>query len=229
MDTQTLTINTSEVPVLEKTGQTILDSTSDMVITTPDEHQQASDILKIIKDKSRVVEDARKRITAPLDEAKRQVMALFNRPLALLQQAEANIKTAVVTYTREVERKRQEEEARLREIARKEKERLLELAREAEKSGDHAAADNLAGQYLSVTVPTVVAPTPKASGLAMKKVWQVTVTDKAALIKACAEGKVSADALEPTTTFLRPLATTAREQINVPGVVAEQVDQVAVR
>jgi hypothetical protein len=74
--------------------------------------------------------------------------------------------------------------------------------------------------------PTLV---PKVKGISNQTTWRAVVTDKAALIKAVAEGKIGDDVLEPNMVVLNKLARALKKQLDVPGVVAEDKVSVTVK
>lgn len=110
----------------------LIDDANIYEIDSPAMYGIAADGLKQIKGKIRELDDQRKSITKPLDEAKLQVMNLFRRPLEALAGAEQSIKQKLIAYEAIEEQKRREEQERLAEIARKERERLQAEARKAE-------------------------------------------------------------------------------------------------
>ena len=78
---------TNNVPVLcEK---------AELSITNQTEYDTASVVLKEVKSRYKELDEQRKSITKPLDDAKKAVMELFKRPLDLLGQAETKIKRLI--------------------------------------------------------------------------------------------------------------------------------------
>lgn len=121
-------------------AQRILDDAGALVIDSPAMLDFAASELKAIKAKANALEEQRKVITKPLDEAKSRVMDLFRGPLDLLGQAEAKLKRGILTYN-EAERKKRDEAQRLAdEAARKERQRLEEQARRERERADAEAA-----------------------------------------------------------------------------------------
>lgn len=85
----------------------------EITITNQDEFLQAGDVLKLCKDKIKEVDEERKSYTAPLDEAKKRLMA---KAKAITEPIEAYIEKlnkAMSDWHIIQDKKRQEEEAKL--------------------------------------------------------------------------------------------------------------------
>jgi len=104
-----------------------------LVIKNQANYEDAAALLKTVKGFADQIEAARKKITKPLDDAKKAVMDLFRRPSDVLADAEKAIKTRMIDYSNEQERLRKAEEERLAKIARAEEERQRK-AKEAQEA-----------------------------------------------------------------------------------------------
>lgn len=98
-------------------------------ITSPAMYDLAADELRTIKARAKELDEKRKTITVPLDNAKKAVMELFRRPIELLVEAEGVLKKGMLTYNEQQEALRRAEQARLDAIAKAERERLEAEAR----------------------------------------------------------------------------------------------------
>jgi len=194
-------------------------------IVTADDYEDAAAILQRIKGRSKELDELRRSLTRPIDETKRRIMALFERPMSLLVNAEAAIKHGILGYQREQERLRAEEEARLRELARKEQERLLARSQRAASAGKEEMAETLENQAAMITAPIVVSDTPRISGLSTRQTWHAEIVDWTALIRAVAEGHVPEAVLLPNMIVLNAQARALKSALDYPGVraVPEQV------
>lgn len=181
INTQEELKKTADVPALVKKAE-------GLTITNQEQYTLAGDILKEIKTRIKELDDERKKITKPLDDAKKAVMNLFKPPTELLEKAEVKVKTSMLAHTEEQERKAREEEKRLREIAEKEAERqrkaLEAKIMRAESSGKTEKAEELREQIENIAIPDipVVAPaieTPK--GISYRDKWTAEVVDFKAL------------------------------------------------
>lgn len=228
MSELTVTISPPESQALAAESEGSRDIAETIVIASPETYQWAGEQLREIKSKAKELDERRKKITKPLDEAKKQVMDLFRPALEFLTQAETIIKRKMIVYQSEQEKIRREAEAKAREAQRKEQERLEEQARKAEAKGKAEQAEALR-QQADMTPAVVVAPeAPKANGTSIRTDWEAEVMDKKALIKAIAAG-TAPDVLDVNMKTLNQMARALKDQLNIPGVRARQVERMAVR
>lgn len=127
----------------EDSGKLLAEFT-ELVVSSDLAYETAGGDLKRIADKEREIEAMRKDMKAPILKAGKMVDAFFAVPLEKLATAKGRIKRAMLVYQDEQERKRREEEARIRELQRQEQERLAKEAeaaeREARRLAEEAAA-----------------------------------------------------------------------------------------
>lgn len=188
------------------------------VCSTQDDYTLAAGELQRIKSRREALDAARKSITRPIDEAKERVMGLFKPVIALLDEAERIYKRTMLAYVDEQERKRREEQARLDEIARKEREALEAKARKAAEKGKDERADALAQQAASTVAAVSGVAKPAAKGISTKTTWKCSEEiDVVALCRAIADGKVATIAVEPNMKFLNQQARSLEELFNIPG------------
>lgn len=107
-------------------------------IDCPDVYEAAAEDLKAVKAKFKELDAKRKEIVEPLNKAVKAVNDLFRPPLDYLTQAEACLKSAILTYDQDQEAKRRAEQDRLDAIARAEQARLRAEAEAAEKARQEA-------------------------------------------------------------------------------------------
>lgn len=222
----------SQAVALSIQAENMLSIAREVKITSVVEYQGAASQLKTIKAKAKELEETRKGITSPMDEAKKRVMDFFRAPLQFLSDAEQIIKRGMIAYDLEQEKKRREEEALLRELARKEQERLEKAAdkkaTKAEGKGEIEKADEIRNNVPIIPMPILPAGTPKISGITKRTVWSGTVIDKMALIRAVAAGQAPASLLDINTTVLNQMARALRGEMAYPGVKAVETQQIAV-
>ncbi|MGI0025837.1 MAG: hypothetical protein ACREA4_11945, partial [Nitrososphaera sp.] len=101
----------------------------------------AEDLLGI-KERYNEIDSQRKKKLKPIDEARRKIQEKYRPPLEMLLQAEDILKRAMLAYNKEQEHKRREFEAKLREEARLERERLENEARNAQANGQEDIAQS---------------------------------------------------------------------------------------
>lgn len=198
-------------------------------IDSPEMYDAAAVELKSIKAKAKELEETRKSLTKPIDEAKAKIMDFFCQPLDFLAKAESAIKGSMLTYQNEQERLRREEEARRQEIARREQEKLQKRAEKAAEKGQTEKAEALMETAQAIPTPIVTPTIQKVAGIATKTTWKAEVTDKMALIKAVAAGQVPMSVLDVNQTVLNKMAVALKEELNYPGVKAVAEQSMAVR
>lgn len=230
---------------LESVTKIALDSAQSLKIDSPAMYASAARELQEIKGRAKALDEKRKAITAPLDAAKKAVMDLFRSPLATLEQAESVIKRAIVAWDSEQERLRKAEEMRLREVARKERERLEAEARKAEevarkkseelklKAEAQAAAGNVekANALLEKASATLESASDKAAALQQQAsiVQAPTVVREQSKVAGISmrtlwrarvvdASLVPREYMLPNETALNKVAEATKGSIKIPGV-----------
>jgi hypothetical protein len=203
----------------------VLDQTfSTVKIDNPQDYQVCGDAMIDIKKRSKSIEEKRKEIVTPLNEALKRVNALFKPPIERLDAIAARISAAMSWYQRRAEEEARQERERLAVEAAKEQERLRKEAEKqavrAEKSGDEQSAAMIRSAAETMTVPAPVVQTsiPKVQGIGYRETWTGEVFDLFALIMAVACGDVPIRVLAPVQSVLNDAAKTAGNQLNWPGV-----------
>lgn len=219
----------SEAKALMQDAEKTLQLVRDYQIQTAADYEGAAEQLKAIKSKAKSLDEQRKAITKPLDDAKQQVMNLFRPPLQFLADAESLIKRGMADFQREQERLRLEAQRKAEEQARKEQERLARRAKQAAEKGQADKAEQLAMQAQMVQAPVVAFEKPKAAGVSVRKNWKADVVDFDALVKAVAAGKAPARLLMVNTTELNKIAKALQADTDIPGVRVYAEDVVAAR
>lgn len=163
-------------PVAERVDS-LVESVDTFAVANADDYAAGAEVLKTIKGLASDVEAQRKKITAPLDQAKKEVMDLFRPFTNALTDAEGKIKRRLIGWKSEQDRIAREEQRKADERARKERERLEVQARAAAEAGRAERAETLR-QRAEVVVsapPTTVAP--KVSGISERTAWKFEIVD----------------------------------------------------
>jgi len=193
-------------------------------------YELAADELAGIKRRASQLDEQRKTITKPLDDAKAAVMALFRGPLELLSQAEGAIKGKMLTYSTE--------QRRIADAARLEAERAVQAERarlnreaaelaEQGRAGEAAVKSQIA--QMVVAPPPAVAAPAKAKGISVRTTLDVRVTDLLALVQHVAQHPELIDLIEPAMPRLRAYGKGLGTKCNLPGVAVIEVDSIASR
>jgi hypothetical protein len=154
-------INDRESLALADDAHQILDESKVITILTDNQYRDAAETLKRIKSKAKAIDERRVYLKAPVLEQGRRIDEFFREPLTFLSDAEREVKRAMLDYTRQLEKKRDEaEKAAADEVAAKRAalareadalrarasmqiSSILEQADEADKRGDQARASML--------------------------------------------------------------------------------------
>jgi chromosome segregation ATPase len=108
-------------------------------IESADDYELYGARIRDLRSAEKKLDEKRKDMTRPLDEAKRTVMDWFRAPIDRLQAARSQYEDRMREWDREQERLRREAQARAEEAARKERERLAKEAAEREAREREAA------------------------------------------------------------------------------------------
>jgi hypothetical protein len=163
------------------------------IVANEDQYSEAGIDLQGIKLRAKELDALRKTMTKPLDDSKKRIMALFAVPLEALEKAESSIKTAMLGWQRKQEAIRQAEENRLRELQRKEEDRIRAEQEKIQKQAEAAMAEgktekafDLAEKADALTdraaiianaVPVVESKVQKVSGISTRKIWKYRIID----------------------------------------------------
>lgn len=202
--TDTVTIARADQAALQRTADSAIAMVQGFEITDATTFELGAEELRAIKSKLGQLDDQRKAITKPLDQAKAAVMDLFRGPVDLLTRAEGLIKGKLLAY--EQEQRRIANEAR--QVAEREaqavRDKLMKDAAELAAAG-HAGEAHAREQIAAcvVAAPAPVAAAPKVSGLSVRSSVEFEVVDKIALIKHVAAHPELANLLIEDTVKLR--------------------------
>jgi hypothetical protein len=160
-------------PALEK----LRAAAKSLLIKTAEHYELAGALLKNIKGALATIEDARTRITQPLNASLREVNAQAKAAAAPFLADEQTIKRAMIAYSDEQDRIQREAQRRLNEAAEKERRRQQEIADRARAAGQDTKADMHEDRAQGVVAPLVEVAAPKVAGISIPKVWTFEITD----------------------------------------------------
>lgn len=215
-----VTVLSQEAKTAAKDAIALQDMALGLQVTNTTEYRNADAIRTNIKVRLKQIDDIRKAITKPLDEAKSKVMAFFRPAETALKEASDHLGGIMIKYEDAEELKRREEEARLTAEAKKQAEQAtLNAAIAAEEAGDADYADAIMNEPLAPP-PVRLAPAIPTVGSYTRETWSAEVYDSELLIDAVAQGKVPQPAVVPNLTFLNAQARSLKGAMNWPGVRA---------
>jgi DNA polymerase III gamma/tau subunit len=129
----------SDAVLLAGKAQRLLATAQAFVIDSPTMYELAAGDLQKVKALAKDVEEKRTAITGPLNQAVKAVNDLFRSPKDFLATAETALKSAMITYDREQQRKADEARREAERIAREERQRIEAEAREAARRAQEEA------------------------------------------------------------------------------------------
>lgn len=197
-------------------------------VTSRDECDYASSSLINIKSKVKALENRRKEITKPIDEAKKSVMDLFRPATDALKQIESIVKPKIVEFELKVQEQERKERAAAEEKARKAREKAEAAAEKAREQGKDEKADMLE-QKAATIVPVVPVAQPKSKGVSMRKTWKAEVTDVQKVCAAIAAGEIPASIIEFKAAELNAFAKTWQNNKQFEGLKIYQEAGVSTR
>jgi hypothetical protein len=202
-------IDVSIVKKEQKETELMVKEAQAIIIKSQEDYIIAGDLRKKIKGKIKDLDEKRKSITAPLDLAKKNIMALFTPIIDMLNKGVENLDIGVIAYDEIQERKAREAQAKAEEEARKAREKAEARARELEAQGKTEKAQAMQEKADAIIAPIITTSTPKVSGQAIREIWYAEVVDFKAL---------SDDYKLPNQSALDKVAQATKGKINLSGV-----------
>lgn len=150
-----------------------------LVIRDVSGFESGAETLARIKGALNELDETRKSITSPMNQAVKRVNALFASPLNALESAERSIKTKLIAWQRHQDELARERQSVLDEEARKQREKLEVQAAKAAVAGKAERAAELAERAAMVVAPIVETDAPKVSGFSTRPVVRYEVLDLA--------------------------------------------------
>jgi hypothetical protein len=192
-------------------AESLFNEARQIAIINQNQYEGAAITLKTIKNFAKQLDDERTKITKPMDAAKKAVLDLFRKPASILEQAELTVKRSMLAYTTEQERIQKAEQARLDEIARKEREKLEAQAAKAQAAGKVEKAEAIMEKAQVVAAPVVEPTVAKTAGISYRTVWEFEIVDETAIPR---------EWLVPDQKAIGGAIRSTQGKISIPGVKA---------
>lgn len=215
---------------LQRGASSALDLVRDFEITDVPTFEIAADELRTIKARASSLDEQRKGITKPLDDAKKAVMDLFRVPLDTLAEAERILKSKMLTYQQAEEAKAREARMAAERAAQAERDRLAAEAAELTaqgRTGEAAVKEQVA--QMVVATPVAVPAAPAVKGISTSTTVDFEVVDLLALVQHVAAHPELVGLLAVDTTKLRAYVRGLGLQTNLAGVRVFQKQSLAAR
>lgn len=209
------------VTELESQALSVPDQAKQIVITDQQSYGLAGEILVKVKGLRARIAEVFDPIIEKAHSAHKEAINQKKKVEAPLLIAEAHVKPLMAFWVNEQERKRREDEAKLRAeaLAKAEAEQLAR-AEAAEKRGDHKAAEAIVSRPIQVAPVVLPVETPKVAGVSFRQNWKARVVDLAL---------VPLEYLVPDMVALNGVARALKNQARVAGVEFYSEDIVSAR
>lgn len=200
-----------------------------ITITSQSDYEDAAAFGRLIKQKSAQIIDFFAPMKKAAHEAHQNICAREKEMLAPLISAEKTVKQVMGDYVMEQERKRREEEERLKRLAEEEAEKKLQEAMSLEANGQTDAADAvlMEADIIDSASRNVVVEQQKikADGASSSIDWEITAVDNS---------KVPVDfagiCIRPVDTkAIIKLIRASKGQIKIPGIEYKSVAKLSFR
>lgn len=189
-----------------------LNGAKQFIIDSQQTFDLANRILHEINAQKKEIDEMRKKLKAPINQAGKAIEDFFRQPINFLTTAEQQYKIKLIKY-------KDAQDAKLR-VSRTEtmaqSEVLAEKAMEALKANDLEGYTNSLMEMGDLTNDNVAAI--NLDGLGMRDNWRGRVFDLTALIMAVADGNAPSDLLAVDYTKLNSLAKSVRDTMSYPGI-----------
>jgi hypothetical protein len=190
----------------------IIEQGNAVVIKNSEDYTAAGNLWTTIKGIMKQVDESFDPIIQKAHQAHKEAVAQKAKIYDPLKSVYVYVKKVMSDYDAEQERLRKAEEARLREIARKEEEeRLLQEAIAAEASGNKEEAAAIIEEPVYVPPVVVKKEVPKVQGMSFRTIWKFRITD---------EKKIPREYLKPDEVKIGGVVRSMKKQTNIPGIEA---------
>lgn len=232
------------LPTMAAEDNTLVAQAKGLQITDDATFVKAGEFLKsIVALRNKIVEtfaDPKKKA----HEAHKAITKAEKDQLEPVMQAETLVKVRVADYQREQDRKRREEEDRLRKLAAEEERKRreaeenarIEAAAKLEQEGKKDEAERIVAEAIAEPVrliaPVITLPkaTPKVAGVQTKSVWKYEISDKRALLAFILENyAVLGHLVDVNGPAVNDIVKRQKQACTLPGVRVYEDAQIAVR
>ena len=215
---------------LFKRSETTLELAKIRTVTTPGGAITVGEDLKTVKRLAKEVNEKRLAITRPLNEALREVNALFKPAKEWLLEAEAILKAKILEFQNEQDRIARELQAKADAEAREEHEKLERTAALADRFGKEEKAEELREEAETQIAPIITSAAPKIAGITRRETWKAEVVDKRALIKHILEERPDLLLLVTINqSALNAQARLLKDDLDLPGIKVSKEASIAAR
>ncbi len=224
-----LVLDTAENEELGKEVSLIESQAMSVEVTSDESYQYAAEITQSVKKAQKQVEEFWEPLRVATKKPYDEVLARKKDMLDPLKKAEKILKDKMGSFYIEKERRRKEQEEKMRRLAQAEVDKKLAEAIEAQNNGDVAGAEFALAdaEVMDGIASTGVIPAQatKADGVSTSKSWKITSIDEN-LVPISLNGAV----IRPVDqSAVMALIKASKGKIEIPGVKFEETVTISVR
>lgn len=226
--TENAAVNVPEAQLKEKVS-TIKVKIDRIVISTNEDYEGAVELGRAIKTRKAEVTEFFKPMKDAANKAHKEICGREKALLAPLDDAEKKLKKAIGIYVDELERKRLEEERRLRLAAQQEAQKALEAAVQAEENGDEFSSEAamMEAQMMEsyANTVTIADNKPEVKGVSTTVDWEIESIDN----KVVPDFFAGAEIRPVDDKAIMRLIRATKGTIEIPGVKYKKTQRVSLR
>ena len=211
-----------EVTLAEQQAQSV-------TVASDEEYASAGEFTKSVKKMQKKVKEYWEPLRVSAKATYDDILARKKQMLDPLESAEKILKSKMIAYSREKEKKRKAQEEAMRKLAEQEMARKLEEAAKAEAAGDslgaeYAMAEAEVMEDVSIS-GGIRSQAPKANGVSQSKTWKITSIDSS-LVPVTFSGVEIRPVDEKA---VMRLIKESKGTISIPGVQYEETVSISIR
>lgn len=193
-------------------AESYLNGAKNFIINDDRSYNSAGEMLKQIKAKKKSLDDMRKSLKKPINEAGKRIEDMFREPLNFLLQAEQSYKKSMIKY-----KETMEYIDCLQQKQKQDRLEILELAKiDAIKTNNEIEFYRITNEINELQNNNQL--TPKVDGISYRDNWKGEGFDLIATIKAISEGKAPISIVRFDDIAINQLAKSTKGTIDYPGI-----------
>ena len=162
---------------LEEQVQMIKSTSESIVISNEEELQNATDFMKEIKEKQKVVKDFYEPMVKATKESYDKTKAERDKLLKPLKEIETDIRELMNDYNNKMLQLKRAEEERIRKEKEEQERKMQELQKDIQEGKTENIKDKMEEILNSTTLPEKTVEIPKVQGMATRTTYKVEITD----------------------------------------------------
>lgn len=162
---------------LEEQVQMIKSTSECIVISNEEELQNATDFMKEIKEKEKVVKDFYEPMVKATKESYDKIKMERDKLLKPLKETETDIRELMNQYNNKMLQLKKAEEERIRKEKEKQERELKELQKDIEEGNTENIQEKMEKVMNDTTLPEKTVEIPKVQGMATRTTYKIEITD----------------------------------------------------